>query len=117
MDGTHERMLEAIGKEIDIFYLCYSLDQSRQLYDRMSVIYRPWLLEQINQISMRFKNGKTLIVKPLSFNTYESLLGFSGCVLLHPDTYKNLLNPKYDYKNVQRMIVECNTRNRPWLDN
>lgn len=120
MDGTHKRMVEALEKGCDIYYLCRTWDQAHEMTVKSLELYGPYgLTPHPRGIQKRILNwqpkGTIVRFEPLSFSTYEKLLGFSGCVLVHPDTYSNLLNPEYDYKNVQELIINCNVRNRPWL--
>ena len=118
MDGTHKRMLEAMEKNIPIHYLCRTMQQLDYLYEKAFRLYslKPRALStpKIYREAIT-PQGALVRFRTLNIRTKEQLRGFSGCVLIHPDTYEVLLNPVYDYAEVQELINTCNTRNQPWL--
>ncbi|CBX87982.1 hypothetical protein [Roseovarius Plymouth podovirus 1] len=118
MIGTHNRMLEAIDKNIPIHFLFKCYDQTAYYWDKAVHLYgiKPRRMPSHVRTQGILPNNALVRFLPLNHSTYESLLGFSGCVLMHPDVTENLLNPQYDYKNVQGQIIDLNTRNRPWRD-
>lgn len=115
MEGTHKRMLEALSKNIPIYYICptyqvadhlahtasklYGLERKRS-HSRTTAVYPP--------------SQQTVTFMPLSDSTYPKLLGFRGCVLMHPHTFLNLHNPNGEYHNLQNLIIQCNSRTSPW---
>lgn len=119
MIGTHKRMLEAIEKNIPIHYLCVTHEHASHYYEKSIPIYnlkpRRYRDGKIHRESIT-PQGALVRFRALNHRTYEDLLGFSGCVLMHPDVIENLMNPQYNYKNVQEVMIHCNMRHSPWQD-
>ncbi len=119
MLGTHERMVEAIQKHIDIYYLCETRDMALHMADIAEKLYAKYnytrtddfkLLQEDYHHRMRFSylSGGQKIVD-------NFLRGFRGAALVHPDVYETS-----DWKwagHIQSQIINTNVRNRPWLDN
>lgn len=119
MDGTHKRVIEAFSKGIDIHYLTLHYDQAEWLRHRFFQNYGEYLEYRVSNGTpsrdLIFKPANTLVrIDPLSASTEQKLRGFRGCVLVHPDTYANLLHPDYSYRIVQDLMINCNMRHKPW---
>ncbi|ANJ20788.1 hypothetical protein HYO99_gp54 [Roseobacter phage RD-1410W1-01] len=112
MDGTHQRMLEAISKDIHIYYLCVTVDHARVMADKAESIYSPYGYNRTGHRDFRTKKGKLLEFRGLNRITPSSLMGFQGCVLVHPDCYRH---PHWREKpHLQENIINANVRTRPW---
>lgn len=119
MIGTHQRVLEAIEKNVPIHYLCVHFEMAHHYFHKAVRIYglkpRQYKNGKIHQEAIT-PQGALIRFRALNHRTYEDLLGFSGCVLMHPDVIANLMNPQYNYKNVQEIMIQCNMRTGPWQD-
>lgn len=112
MDGTHDRLLEAIQKNISIYYITASTKQSAYLLNQAEKLYS----------SYGWNREKTYLKRKdckLEFHSIwpalsDHLYGFDGCVLLHPDVYEHMC---FTHNlHLHNQIIQKNIRNQPWLN-